>query len=159
MTADFRLDSSRKGLGAVVIDYENRGFDSLFVWGTNENQMYRNRAGRFEDVSEASGLPVGRPLSGTLVLDYDNDGQLDLFLGGRPSGLALYRNDGDDTFSDVTNEVGLSAHRGTRSRGMAAADFDEDGFVDVLVIASDGGGFLLANDTAGTSFEVPASVF
>ncbi|GMR24044.1 MAG: hypothetical protein BMS9Abin37_2533 [Acidobacteriota bacterium] len=145
ITAEVGLESS-SGLGAVFIDYENRGFHSLFIWGTGENQMYRNRDGRFEDVSDASGLPRGSPLSAALVLDYDNDGQLDLFFGGRPSGLSLYRNDGDGTFSDTTNEVGLAAHGATRSRGMVSADFDEDGFIDVLVIASDGRGFLLAND-------------
>jgi enediyne biosynthesis protein E4 len=161
--------------GVAVADYDADGDQDLFVAGLKENILYRNRGdGSFEDVTQEAGLGPGDPEYGTLwsvggaFLDYDRDGQIDLFVSNYcvwdpeaepacgPSGTrdychpkhyhglpsSLFRNQGDGTFADVSREAGIRAHVG-KGMGMGVADFDQDGWTDVY----------LANDT------VPAFYF
>jgi hypothetical protein len=129
---------------------------------------------RFTDVTDAAGLrfthvngAAGRKLlpetmgSGVAVLDYDRDGRPDLFFvnsrpwpghpdppGGRPT-QALYRNNGDGTFADVTTTVGLDVT--LYGMGAAVGDFDADGWPDLFVTAV--GGSRLFRNLGGKQFE------
>ena len=161
-------------MGAAAADYDNDGFTDLFVASLNSRILYRNLGGcRFEDATESAGLEIAgdEPWSVAAAwLDYDNDGWLDLFVvnyldwswdtnrvcgdpGRRLScspahykGLPnmLYRNKGDGTFADASQESGIGAHVG---KGMSAgiADFDDDGFPDVFVTNDSVRNFLFRN--------------
>ena len=123
------LSGSRAGRGALFLDDENSGAPSLYVWEESEHHLYRNRTGRFEDQSAAAGIAAASPPLFALAQDFDNDGQLDLLLAGPENRIEVLRNDGDGTFSrDGTLEA-----RG-RPRGVAAADFNDDGFSDVFAV-------------------------
>src|SRR5690349_11257391 len=114
----------------------------------------------FTEVAEQAGLryqwsiPGKRPLNilqtignGCAFLDYDNDGNLDVFLVGPR--LALYRGDGHGRFTDVANRMGIDRLSG-HFLGCAAGDTDGDGFVDLYVSAYRGG--LLLHNEGGRRF-------
>lgn len=144
-------------MGVTVGDYNNDGFPDLFVSNYGPNVLFKNNGnGTFTDVTRSANVGGGKEFSvGAVWLDYDNDGFLDLYVGnylefdpeykyfyapdGFPGPMAydsqpdvLYRNRGDGTFEDVTEAMGIIDIDG-RAMGVGAADYDDDGFVDIYV--------------------------
>ncbi|RMG51445.1 MAG: CRTAC1 family protein [Acidobacteria bacterium] len=131
--------------GAAWFDYNNDGL--LDVYLTNgighANGLFRNNGdGTFTNVSQRAGVENGLGSSGVVAGDMDNDGYVDLFLtgeggilGSQQSPVKLYHNNGDGTFTDVTEASGLTGPETAWS--AALADIDGDGFLD-LFIASPG---------------------
>ena len=130
------------GSGAAFFDYDSDGFvDIYFVNGADlpgfnspilpTNRLYRNNAdGTFTDVTEQAGVGDTGYGAGCAVADYDNDGDLDLYVTNFGANV-LYQNNGDSTFTDVTQHTGVGDNRW--SLGCAFADYDNDGFVDLYV--------------------------
>ena len=139
------------GAGVALLDYDGDGWlDALVLSGTRlkdgaradaawpageapTNRLYRNnRDGTFSDATERAGLRRTAWSSAVCAGDYDNDGQLDLFLTAFGQN-ALYRNRGDGRFEDVTARAGL-ATKGTRwGSGCSFFDYDRDGREDLFV--------------------------
>jgi hypothetical protein len=130
------------GCGAAFIDYDNDGWQDLFILnGTRlegapdgaTNRLYKNnRDGTFTDVTEKAGLTRTGWASAVTAGDFDNDGFEDLFVTyyGRN---VLYRNNGNGTFTDVTQKAGLlqtDVHYGS---GCTWVDYDRDGRLDLFV--------------------------
>ena len=142
------LGGSARSLGALFVDYENAGRPSLLVLRADGNRLYANRDGRFSDATEKSGLgqSAATPAAAALAFDADNDGQIDLFLTGlRPQdggSARLFRNNGDGRFSDLTVAAGVA---GRNAPAAAVADFDGDGFADLLLAGPATGAVLLRN--------------
>jgi enediyne biosynthesis protein E4 len=157
------------GIGAAVGDYDNDGDCDLFVPSYGRSRLYRNLGdGRFEDATEAASIDVRGMATAAAWLDYDGDGYLDLYVtrycewnlardlpcfhnGKRdicnpttypPATHALFRGGGNGVFSAVTEGVQIQAARGL---GVAAADFDADSRVDLLVANDLGPNFLYHN--------------
>jgi len=175
---------NRVSVGATFADYDNDGWADLFVTTTRGgNVLFHNRGdGTFEDVTAAAGLSHVGHSQTAVFFDYDNDGYLDLFLTntahwstdvfdsaaryfeGKPDlgslltsakeSNILYHNNGDGTFTDVTDRAGL------RGRGwagdVAVFDYDEDGFLDLFVPSMVGRGQLYRNTGHGTFRDVTA---
>ncbi len=143
--------------GCSAADYDNDGDLDLYVLNYTKNVLYRNNGdGTFTDVSRRSGLDNPRWSLSAPWFDYDNDGDLDVYVvnylaydrgkfrayypaKGYPGPLsyrgqpdALYRNNGDGTFTEVTKEAGVYNPDG---RGMSGtvADLDNDGHLDIYV--------------------------
>jgi enediyne biosynthesis protein E4 len=120
--------------GTAWGDYDNDGDPDLFVQGpwSNPNQLLRNDgAAGFTDV--ASGILLGTSKSGrgAAWADYDNDGDLDLFLANEYTNQSqLLRNDGADSFVDVSGGV---LDQGGQAFGCGWADYDNDGWLDLYV--------------------------
>jgi hypothetical protein len=159
--------------GACVGDYNNDGHPDLLVTVYGHNTLYRNKGNAsFEDVTEKSHLPVSgtRYGSGCAFLDYDRDGYLDLFVanyvdldlattpphpGSDPRGLplahnVLYHNNRDGTFTDVSESSGILKPGGRYGLGVAAADFDNDGWPDIYVACDMTPSLLYHNEHNGT---------
>jgi hypothetical protein len=152
-------------MGAATGDFNNDGCVDLYVTNLERSQLFRNRCdGTFADVSAASGAG-GRGWSvSAAFVDYDRDGWLDLFVGNyvyysveadkpclhpigslvdycppsvyRAQPSRLYHNNRDGTFTDVTAAAGMAREPGP-ALGVATADFNGDGWVDIYV-ANDG---------------------
>jgi len=145
--------------GVTAGDYDNDGRPDLYLsLQSGQNVLFHNDgppkgAGprstwRFTDVAKAAGVTATGHSFGTFFFDYDNDGRLDLFVGGYsytkslaedvaadylglPTEAArdrLYHNEGDGTFKDVTREVGLN--KVVPGMGLNFGDLDNDGFLD-----------------------------
>lgn len=143
--ADLRLD----GMGLATGDYDNDGDLDFYVTDSPlSSVLLRNRGdGTFVDVTELAGawgsVETAGSEWGTVFLDYDNDGWLDLYVASEGTS-SLLRNLGDGTFDDVTEASG--AGDPLRSLGVASADYDRDGNVD-LVIGERGWGYHLYRNT------------
>lgn len=145
-----RLDDQRGGLNLIAADYDNDGDADILVlrgaWlfddGRIRNSLLRNNGnGTFTDVTRAAGLAdPAMPTQSAAWLDYDNDGDLDLYVGNEsrkkeseagdyPS--QLFRNNGDSTFTDVAKQAGVTNDR--YCKGVAAGDFDNDGDMDLYL--------------------------
>lgn len=131
------------GLGAVFTDYDNDGWPDLYVANdSSPNSLYRNLGnGRFEDVSFESGTSYGlngeeQGSMGVASGDYDNDGDLDLFVTNfETEQNTLYRNQGGKGFLDVSAEAGVGVPaKPFVGWGTAFTDFDCDGWVDLLIV-------------------------
>jgi hypothetical protein len=163
--------------GCSAADYDNDGFTDLLVVNYGPDILYHNNGnGTFSDVSAKSGLADPQWGLSAVWLDYNNDGWLDVYVcnylryddgkfrdfypaQGYPGPLSyngepdlLYRNNGDGTFTDVTREAGLWKPDG-RGMSVSAADFDNDGFLDIWVANDAMETHYFANTGKGTFVE------
>lgn len=126
--------------GAVFADYDGDGWLDLLVTGVNESpsSLLRNMGnGHFKDVTAESGLASLKHSFSASFADYDRDGDLDLYVAhwAPPQNSAqLWRNNGDKTFSDITQQAGLSDN-GMNDFAANFADIDNDGWLDLLIAA------------------------
>jgi hypothetical protein len=169
------------GLGVAVGDYDNDGDLDLYLNNYGPNVLYRNNGdGTFTDVTKQAGVGNGDKVgAGACFLDIDKDGDLDLYASNYlkfsyethitptvrgypiyvnprrypPVPDTLYRNNGDGTFTDVSNESGVGAHPGW-AMGMVCGDYDNDGDTDIFVANDVSGNFLFENDGTGRFREV-----
>jgi hypothetical protein len=156
--------------GVGVGDADNDGDPDVFLTQYGPDRLYINEGGgRYRDATEAAGIDVGGWSAGVAFVDYDRDGDLDLFIvryiefhtelpcmdsvGHKdfcgpqsfpPMDDVLLRNDGAGHFEDVTEEAGIAGHPGP-GLGVAAADFDGDGWIDIYVTNDGTPNFLWRN--------------
>jgi tetratricopeptide (TPR) repeat protein len=152
------LSDQTGGLNIMQTDYNNDGcLDILILRGAWEvaqrKSLLRNNCdGTFTDVTAASGL--GKPTStqAAVWVDINNDGLLDLFVGNEGEPAQLFLNKGDGTFEDIAS----SAHvdRIAFSKGVSAADYDNDGWPDLYVSNLNGSNFLYHNNHDNTFTEI-----
>jgi enediyne biosynthesis protein E4 len=188
ITAKAGLLHSGWGQGVCVGDYDNDGFDDLFVTYFGKNVLYHNNGnGTFTDVSEKAGVAgTGKRWNtGCAFVDYDRDGHLDLFVANYidldlktapvpesgpclykgimvacgPPGLnggknILYHNNGDGTFTDVSEKSGILKTSGTFGLGVLTADLDNDGWPDIYVANDSTASALYQNKKNGTFTDV-----
>ncbi len=135
-------DDARPTVGACWVDYDRDGDLDLFL--ANQagatDALWRNDGGRFVDVAPALGMDrPGRPAEdgsvGCAIGDYDNDGELDLFVASYGVNI-LYRNKGGGRFENVAPQLGLAEDN--HAVGAAWGDFDNDGWLDLFVAAYTG---------------------
>ena len=131
------LDDKRFTVGVCWFDMDKDGDLDAFVANQDggTDAFYRNDKGMFTDIAPKLGMNhPGRASDeggvGCSVADYDNDGNLDLFVATYGESL-LYHNNGDGTFTDVAQKMGITGHG--HMVGASWGDFDNDGLVDVFV--------------------------
>jgi hypothetical protein len=154
------LDVEMYGMGVAVGDYDNDGFDDLYVTALGQSRLFHNNHnGTFTDVTQKAGLSGARELSTSAAwVDYDKDGRLDLVVGNyvqwtpeadlyctldgksksyctpesyKGTAARLWHNRGDGTFEDVTQKAGLGEPT-SKTMGIAVLDYDNDGWPDLL---------------------------
>jgi len=132
--------------GCAWGDYDNDGFLDLYETSSSggalsENHLYRNQGdGTFVDVAEETGVRGVLSLSYAAgFADYDNDGDLDLFVAAIGPWNTLYNNQGDGSFADVTEAAGV-VDSVLGNLGVAWADYDLDGWLDLYVTSAANGG-------------------
>jgi len=168
-------------MGAAVGDYDNDGFEDLYVTQYGSNILYHNNGdGTFSDVTTRASVAADGWSASAAFFDFDNDGRLDLFVcrylrwtfqsnvycGERRQGYreychpssfpsvsnVLYRNNGDGTFTDVSTKSGVDRVAG-KALGVAFADYDADGWMDIFVANDSIPCFLFHNNRDGTFTE------
>jgi len=176
------MPQNRYGMGIAVGDYDNDGFDDLYVTNYGGNTLYHNDGnGTFTDVTGRAGVGASGWSASAGFFDYDNDGRLDLlvtryvdwtFQNNRHCGETqpgyrsychpdnfegmtnlLFHNNGDGTFTDVSEKSGIARSIG-KGLGVSFADYDNDGFTDVYVANDSVQCFLFHNNGDGTFSEV-----
>ena len=154
------LDVEMYGMGVAVGDYDNDGFDDLFVTALGQSRLFHNNGnGTFTDVTQKAGLSGPRELSTSAAwVDFDKDGRLDLVVGNyvqwtqetdlyctldgksksyctpesyKGTAARLWHNRGDGTFEDVTQKAGLGDPT-SKTMGIAVLDYDNAGWPDLL---------------------------
>jgi hypothetical protein len=154
------LDVELYGIGVAVGDYDNDGYDDLFVTAYGQSHLFHNNGnGTFTDVTQKAGLGGIKEFSTSAAwVDYDKDGKLDLVVGNyvqwTPEGdlyctmdgksksyctpesykgtsVRLWHNNGNGTFTDATQKAGLGEAT-SKTLGVAVLDYDNDGWPDLL---------------------------
>ena len=155
-----------QGAGALAVgDYNNDGWLDLFIGGRrgSEGTLWLNKGdGTFSRDSRSSSVLRGAgPMNveAATFLDFDNDGWLDLVIGGKPTGsqaapaLFLFRNNGDGKFLDRSSSLPGSV-RAAGALATAASDVDDDGDLDLWLIDGNGAPRLLRNDGGNANLAV-----
>ncbi|TCK74090.1 CRTAC1 family protein [Acidipila rosea] len=174
------------GMGVAAADYDNDGYEDLYVTSYGGNHLYHNNGnGTFTDVTAASGTGGSGWSTSAMWIDLDNDGKLDLVVlrylqwdfqdiwcGEHQPGYRaychpdvfnaiaplIYHNDGGGHFTDITAKSGID--KPGKGLGVAMADYDRDGKMDVFIANDSMTEFLYHNKGDGTFEEVglPAEV-
>jgi hypothetical protein len=160
------LDQCVNGFSIIAGDYDNDGFTDLFVsrlgWYPGNGTLYRNNGdGTFTDVTAAAGLEIWGPSFTASWVDYDCDGNLDLFVPNNVGGVfdkhvpnRLFHNNGNGTFTEVTETAGVGGLFPTI--GCAWGDYNNDGYPD-LFASGMGHPQLFRNNRDGTFTDVSES--
>ena len=154
------LDIEIYGMGVAVGDYDNDGYDDLFITAYGQNRLFHNNGnGTFSDVTQKAGLSGPKEFSTSAAwIDYDKDGRLDLVVGNyvqwspqtdlyctldgksksyctpesyKGTSVRLWHNLGDGTFEEATQKAGLGDPT-SKTLGVAVLDYDNDGWPDLL---------------------------
>ncbi len=182
VTATAGVGDTGYGMGCVAADYDNDGDADLYVTNFGENLLYRNNGdGTFTDVTAHAGVGNGEKWSSSCAfVDYDHDGNLDLYVVNYldydiakdrdwydPRGRriysnpqvyegvsdTLYRNNGDGTFTDVTRQAGIYNNDG-KGLGVTCGDYDNDGRIDIYVANDTTPNFLYRNIGEGRFVDI-----
>jgi hypothetical protein len=170
------------GMGVTVGDYDNDGYEDIYVSNWNSSILYHNNGnGTFSDVTAKAGVENPHFGTGATWVDYDRDGKLDLFVGNYlkfdpnakreyfsadafPGPLdyegdadRLFHNNGDGTFTDVSHKAGIDNPQG-RAMGLTAGDYDNDGWPDIYVANDTMESYLYHNNHDGTFTNVAQDV-
>ncbi len=168
------------GIGCCVADYDNDGYRDLFITNFGKNILYRNNGdGTFSDISKQVGITDESLFSaGCAFADYDNDGWLDLVVVNyvllnlenvpdcsqegipaycRPEEFSpapdrLYRNNGNGTFTNITQDAGITLLG--RGLGVVWTDIDNNGWLDLYIANDREANFLYKNNGDGTFTEI-----
>ena len=120
--------------GAAAGDVDRDGLQDLVVTGINRNYLYLNQGGRFQDVADKAGISITPPGTAPLLFDYDNDGDLDVFMASVGEQM-LFENrlvpSGKLLFFDISQEVGVAVN--AIGFSATAGDVNKDGWPDVYV--------------------------
>ena len=164
------------GMAAAAADYDSDGDQDLYVANFGQDVLYQNNGdGTFSDVTEAAGIDNELWAVAVVYFDFDVDGDLDIFVVnylmydvsmpvstyrgvvgyGHPrlyqgTADALYRNNGDGTFIDVAEQVGVTNAEEGRGMGAVVLDYDNDGLPDIYVTNDTSRNFLYHNNGDGT---------
>ncbi|NKB71160.1 MAG: hypothetical protein GKR89_29160 [Candidatus Latescibacteria bacterium] len=174
------------GMGSIAADCDNDGDQDLYLTNYGPNRLYRNKGnGTFADGAVRAGVALPDWSTGATFGDYDGDGDLDLYVaqyvefspatapprGGMwkgtlvfagPVGLpaaadALFRNEGDGTFTQVSQQANVAPARPGYGLDALFADFDDDGDADLYVANDSVANFLFVNQGNGTFIETARS--
>jgi hypothetical protein len=150
------------GLNLIQADYDNDGDIDIFVprgaWleaaGRHPNSLLRNDGqGRFRDLTFEAGLgEVHYPTQTASWSDYDNDGDLDLYIGNERFPSQLFRNNGNGTFTDIARQAGVENNR--FAKGVVWGDYNGDRFPDIYVSNMEDQNRLYRNNRDGTFTDV-----
>lgn len=173
--ADLNLPGTGCCMGAVWADYDNSGYESVLIYKWGRPELFHNDRGKgFTRVTEKAGLPRWMNANNAIWLDFDGDGKIDLLLCGywrddldlchlantkvmpesfeyanNGGGKALLHNNGDGTFTDVTEKMGIKSKRWTLA--AVATDLRGTGYPDIF-LANDYGISELFLNEKGTHF-------
>lgn len=181
VTRQAGLDVELYGMGCAVGDFDNDGYDDIYITAVGGSHLFRNLGnGKFADVTQRAGVSSPGFATGAAWFDYDNDGKLDLFvahyvdwsvakdqtcsLDGKNKSYCtpqtykgesgtLYHNEGNGRFKDVTKAAGLY-DPSSKSLGVVLLDYDNDGWMDLLVTNDTEANKLYHNNRNGTFSEV-----
>ena len=179
VTQSAGISNSMRGMGLTVGDYDNDGWPDIYITGFGASKLYRNNGnGKFTDVTERAGVNNNLWGSSATFFDYDNDGYLDLYVcnyltydeknlpctlyDGKPycsianfkgSSARLFHNNGDGTFTDVSEKEKIANPKG-KGLGVVALDYDNDGRMDIFQANDAAANFLYHNDGNGIFSEV-----
>ena len=170
------LQGAGYGMGVAVGDYDNDGYEDLFVTAYGGNRLYHNNGdGTFTDVTDKAGVAGSGWSTSAAWVDLDGDGRLDLVVlryldwdfsdvwcGERKPGFRaycqpdvfppiaplVYHNDGNGHFTEVSKKIGIA--KPGRGLGIALADYDRDGYIDVFIANDSMREFLYRNKGDGT---------
>jgi hypothetical protein len=174
------LQGSGYGMGVAVGDYDNDGYEDLYVTAYGGNRLYHNnRDGTFSDVTQRAGVAGSGWSTSAAWVDLDADGLLDLVVlryvewdfediwcgehregyraychpdSFKPIAPLVYHNNGDGTFKEVAQKIGLA--KPGKGLGVAIADYDHDGHIDLFVANDSMPEFLYHNKGDGAFEEV-----
>jgi hypothetical protein len=174
VTAETGVPGRGFAMGVTAGDYDNDGYEDLYITNWGSAILYHNNGdGTFTDVTEKAGVQNNHFGVGAAFVDYDRDGRLDLFVGNylkfdphakrlyytadafagpldyEGEGNRLFHNNGDGTFSDVSERAGVANPVG-RAMGVAVGDFDNDGWPDIYVANDQMESYLYRNNHDGT---------
>jgi hypothetical protein len=179
VTSKAGLDIEMYGMGVAVGDYDNDGWDDIYITGLGESRLFHNEHARFKDVTASAGVNNSGFGASAAWVDYDRDGKLDLFvtnyvkwsekndqycaLDGRHKSYCtpeaykgdtchLFHNLGNGRFEDVTQKAGIYDPT-SKSMGVAAIDYDRDGWPDLAVTNDTERNKLYHNNKNGTFTE------
>ncbi len=178
------LDIPMYAMGVAVGDYDNDGYDDLYITALGGDHLFHNNGnGTFTDVTKKAGLGNKAFATSAAWVDYDRDGHLDLFVGNyvqwtpqtdirctldgvhksfctpeRYKGVSpiLYHNNGNGTFTDVTKKAGIYDPT-CKSLGVSIIDYDGDGWPDIFVANDTQPNKLYRNNHNGTFTEEAVS--
>jgi enediyne biosynthesis protein E4 len=185
VTREAGLAVETYGLGCAVGDYDNDGFEDIYLTTVGSNHLYHNLGnGKFADVTAKAGVASPGFSASAVWFDYDNDGKLDLFVTHyidwsiekdqycsldnknksyctpqtyKGESSRLYHNKGNGIFEDVTKKAGLLDPTG-KALGVALLDYDNDGWIDLFVSNDTEPNKLYHNNHDGTFTDVGVTV-
>ncbi len=182
VTSSAGIGISGFGMGACAADYDNDGWPDLYVTAVGPDKLYRNSGrGVFTDATTAAGIRSELWSTSCAFADIDNDGDVDLYVTryvdfavsnnkfcrlvedvrgychpnvykGVPD--LLYRNNGNGTFTDITQEAGIDKVTAGNGLGVVFGDYDDDGWIDIYVANDSTPNFLFHNKGKGVFEEV-----